>query len=58
MTAWAAFIVGVVFGIVFFLVVMALCQTSGRSELESNIMELENVLADMRAELIRQKGQG
>jgi uncharacterized membrane-anchored protein YhcB (DUF1043 family) len=55
--AWVAFIVGVVIGAVVLLVTLGLCQASGRAELEMEIMELENVLADLRAELTRQKGQ-
>jgi hypothetical protein len=51
------FLAGVVSGAVVLLLVLGLCRASGRAELEMEIMELENVLADLRAELTRQKGQ-
>jgi len=55
--AWVAFIVGVVIGAVVLLVTLGLCQAGGRADLEMQIMELENMLGDMKAELTRQKGQ-
>jgi hypothetical protein len=51
---WMA-LTGFVIGICLTIIVLGICATSGRSELEMQIMELENILADKRAELARLK---
>jgi hypothetical protein len=51
---WMA-LTGFLIGICLTIIVLGICATSGRSELEMQIMELENILADKRAELVRLK---
>lgn len=56
-TSWGMFLAGAILGFASAIVVLGLCAASGRSDLEMTIMELENLLGDMKAELIRRRSR-